>query len=108
DLIDHEQMPGITATGVERLRQFVAMMHGAFSDLNVSMGDVIIDGDKAAIRMTISGKHTGDAMGFPATGKNVRVEGIDILRFANGKVVEHWGISDQAGMMMQLGLIPAP
>ncbi len=108
DMVDHEQMPGISGSGLERLQQFIAMFHSAFSDLKMTTEDVVIDGDRAAIRMSISGRHTGDAMGFPATGKSVNVEGIDILRFANGKCVEHWGISDQVGMMTQLGLIPGP
>jgi steroid delta-isomerase-like uncharacterized protein len=106
DLIDHEEMPGVTGSGSERLAQFVAMFHSAFSDLKMTPLDTIIEGDRAAVRFNVSGKHTGDALGFPATGKSISIEGIDILHFANGKVTEHWGISDQVGLMMQLGMMP--
>jgi predicted ester cyclase len=47
-------------------------------------------------------------MGMPPTGKRAEVEGIDIVRMANGLQVEHWGIYDAAGMLQQLGVIPAP
>jgi predicted ester cyclase len=45
-------------------------------------------------------------MGLPPTGKQIALEIIDILRLANGKVVEHWAVRDQMGMMQQLGLVP--
>jgi len=38
----------------------------------------------------------------------VTITAIDILRFENGKIVEHWGNQDLLGMMQQLGVIPAP
>jgi predicted ester cyclase len=46
-------------------------------------------------------------MGNPPTGKPVEIDVIDIVRFEDGKVVEHWGIADQMGLMLQLGLIPS-
>ena len=47
-------------------------------------------------------------MGLPAPGKTVRMTAIDILRFEDGKIAEHWIESDQLGMLQQLGAIPAP
>ena len=55
-----------------------------------------------------NGTHTGNFMGVPATGKQIAIEAIDILRLVDSKVVEHWGVMDTFGLMQQLGVIPAP
>ena len=47
-------------------------------------------------------------MGIPATSEQATWTGIDIVRIANGKLVERWGERDFLGMMQQLGVIPAP
>lgn len=57
---------------------------------------------------TMRGTHRGDFMGLAASGKKIEVKGVDIVRFANGKAVEHWGWNDDYTMMMQLGMLPAP
>jgi predicted ester cyclase len=45
-------------------------------------------------------------MGIPATGKEIVVRGINVLRVADGKVQECWACTDILGMMQQLGVIP--
>jgi predicted ester cyclase len=45
-------------------------------------------------------------MGIPPTGKPVAMQGIDIVRIANGKIVEHWATFDQFGLLQQLGVVP--
>jgi len=45
-------------------------------------------------------------MGRPPTGKTIDVDVFDVVRPRDGKVIEHWGVADQMGMMLQLGLIP--
>ncbi len=55
-----------------------------------------------------AGTHSGEFMGIPATGKEVKISGIDITRFENGQSAEHWGQWDVAGMMVQLGVAPPP
>jgi predicted ester cyclase len=59
------------------------------------------------IRQTWSGTQKGEFMGIPPTGKSVSIGVIDIIRMADGKVMEHWGQMDSMGMMQQLGAIPA-
>jgi predicted ester cyclase len=63
------------------------------------------EGDKTWARVTFHGSNTGDFMGHPPTGKSVTYEAIDICRYANGKMVEHWGVVDMLGMMQQLGVV---
>jgi predicted ester cyclase len=64
-------------------------------------------GDKAVVRVRITGTHEGEFMGVPPTGKRIDVQGIDIVRFGDdGKAVEHWGVTDAMTMMQQLGAVP--
>ena len=102
DVIEHEG----DAQGSEGLKQTVTMFRTAFPDLQFSVDDMIAEGDKVASRIMMRGTHKGEFMGIPATGKTVAIEGIDIIRFANGKAVEHWGVFDNAAMMEQLGVAP--
>lgn len=88
--------------------QSMAMFRAAFPDLNITVEDVIAKGDKVWAYTTMRGTNTGAMMGMPATGKKVEVKGFDIVRFVNGKAVEHWGLNDDLKMMMQLGMIPEP
>jgi predicted ester cyclase len=54
------------------------------------------------------GKHKGEFMGIPATGNQLDVPTADVLRFENGKVVEHWGVTDSGAMLMQMGVVEMP
>ena len=106
DMVDHDLMPGV-APGLEGMKNLMNMFLGAFPDLHATIDLLIAEGDLVAGRMTNTGTHTGDFMEIPATGKQVKFTEIHIVRIANGKAVEHWGNSDDMGMMQQLGVIPA-
>jgi predicted ester cyclase len=90
------------------LVQTVTMLRTAFPDLQITVEDIIAKGDKVWIYTTTRGTNKGEFMGMKATGKKIDVKGLDIVRFVNGKAVEHWGLNDDYTMMMQLGMIPAP
>ena len=83
-------------------------MHSAFPDLQMNVEDMIAEGDKVVARVRMSGTHQGEFMGIDPTGNRVEISGIDILRVADGKIVEHWGNFDDLGMMQQLGVIEQP
>jgi len=68
----------------------------------------IAEGDKVVVRGTMTGTHSAEFMGIPATGKQVKISGIDVTRFHEGQSVEHWGQWDVAGLMQQLGVMPPP
>ncbi len=108
DLVEHEAPPpGMEGLeGIEVLRQFVKVSRDAFPDLQFTVEDMIAEEDKVASRYTMRGTHQGEFMGVAPTGNRVEVTGIDIVRFEGGKIVEHWGNSDELGMMQQLGLVP--
>ncbi len=100
--------PGQPAMNIEAYKQVGIMFRTAFPDLHDEVLDQIADGDKVVTRTVSTGTHTGEFQGIPATGRPVRVEGITIERFANGRIIERWDQFDQLGMMQQLGVIPMP
>jgi predicted ester cyclase len=99
---------GYNLVGLESIKQFYKGLWAAFPDSRVTIEDVIAEGDKTAVRYTFSATHQGDFMGIPPTRRKVNVDGVTILRFANGKCVERWGQMDMLGLMQQLGVISPP
>ena len=106
DFLDHDrENPTHDRDGA---KQFAAMARSAFPDVAAKVEDLIAEGDRVVARATISGTHNGEFMGVPPTGKRITFTCIDILRCADGKIVEHWGEADNVGMLQQLGVIPTP
>jgi steroid delta-isomerase-like uncharacterized protein len=97
----------IDATGAELLKQVWAMLLRIYPDIHLTVHDVIAEGDKVVTRNTVTGTHQGEFMGVAPTGKTVTYDEIFIFRFADGRVVETWGVVDVYAQMRQLGLIPA-
>ena len=105
--VSHSFPPGLPP-GREGLKAFVGAFHAAFADGHILIHQMVAEGDTVATRLTFQGTHTGDFMGIPPTGKQVAVPAMDMARYADGKLVEHWGGPDQMSLMQQLGVIPAP
>jgi predicted ester cyclase len=101
-------VPGFPPSDREGDKQLIAMFRAAFPDLHFIIEDQIGEGDKVVHRLTARGTHQGDFMGIPPTGKQIIGTGININHFAEGKVVESWGIIDMMGLMQQLGVVPSP
>lgn len=106
DFFDHTNPPGMQH-GLEGHKQIVALFSRAFPDVKWTINDMIAEGDKVAIRVRLDATHQGDFFGIPPTGNRVSVEGMHVLRCANGKIAEHWGTNDDLGLMRQLGVVPA-
>jgi Predicted ester cyclase len=92
----------------EGTKTFHAMLRGAFPDLHVTIDDAIAEGDKVVLRTTSHGTMKGEFAGMPPSGKSATWAAIYTLRFANGKIVEYWGVNDQLSMLQQLGFVEAP
>jgi steroid delta-isomerase-like uncharacterized protein len=107
DFVEHEELPPGIPRDREGVIQLTSMLRSAFPDFKATIDDIIAEGDKVVIRQTWSGTQKGEFMGIPPTGKSVSIGVIDIIRMADGKVMEHWGQMDSMGMMQQLGAIPA-
>lgn len=95
----------VESTGAEAIKQLWAMLLTAFPDLRVHVEDVIEQGDKLAVRNTVTGTHQGPYMGLAPTGKSVSYGEMFVVRFVDGRVAQTWGVVDVAAQMKQLGLI---
>ena len=80
----------------------------AFPDLTITVEDLIAEGDRVASRTTLRGTHDGELFGAPPTGRALTVPMMSIERIAAGRVAEHWRVSDELGLLRQLGLAPPP
>lgn len=92
--------------GAEGIKQHVAALRASFHDFHLFLEDMIAEGDKVVSRWTGGGTHSGEFMGVPPSGKQIKITGIIISRIAEGKIVEEWESSDQLGMLQLLGVIP--
>jgi steroid delta-isomerase-like uncharacterized protein len=88
--------------GPEGFYAFYDRLNAAFSEFRVTIHDTIVEGDRVCVRWSCRCKHTGDALGMPATQKDVHVTGMSILRVANGQMVEGWQNWDMLGMLEQI------
>ena len=104
NLLTPHIMAGIPE-GIEGARAAHQIMLTGFPNYQTVIDDLIAEGDKVVARITLSGTHTGNFMGIPATGKHVEFTGIYIARIADGKIVEHWGEEDGVSLLMQLGVL---
>lgn len=107
DEVHHWGIGGDT-TGVaafsDRLRLFLA----AFPDIAFTVDLVVAEGDLAASLWTATGTHAAEWQGIPATGREVTWSGINIFRFACGKIAESWGEADHISLRQQLGATDVP
>lgn len=105
NFVEHNPFPG-QGPGAEGVKRVFTELRQAFPDLHVVVDDLIAEGDKVVMRSTMTGTHKGTWMNTPPTGKQIKVEAVDIVRMSGGKATDHWGVTDALTMMQQLGLIP--
>jgi predicted ester cyclase len=98
--VDHQPAPG-QAPGAEGVKQFVTAMRAAVTGLQVTVEHIVAEGDKVVAHVSMRGKHTGELMGMPPSGKDVTMRVSDLVRMENGKAVERWGVEDMSGLSGQ-------
>ncbi len=92
--------------GHEGLVGMIHVFRTAFADLRATVNHQIADGDDVASLATFRGRHVGELMGIPATGREVEFTAIAISRCRDGRIVEEWELIDTAGLMRQIGALP--
>lgn len=106
DFVDHGPMGDMT--GRETFKQLVAQWRSAVPDVHCEVSNVIVDGDDVAWLVHTTGTHTGDGLGFPATGKSFTTVSANIGRLRDGLAVEHWSEQGMFPMLTQIGILPMP
>ena len=107
DVIGHGQAQHDTDVGLEEFRRFAKDLLRAFPDMQVTIDQIIEQGDKVVARWTATMTHKGDFLGFAPTGRKATVTGTSIQRMSGGKIVEGWDNWDQLGLLVQIGAVPA-
>jgi predicted SnoaL-like aldol condensation-catalyzing enzyme len=105
DYVDHGPMGDLA--GIESFKQLVAQWRSAVPDVHCELSQIFERGDLVGWLVHTTGTHTGDGLGFPATGKRFETVSANIGRMRDGKAVEHWAEQGMFPMLVQLGMIPA-
>lgn len=106
DCVNHEAPPG-TPGGLEGMKQTMLWLRQVFSDLRWEIHKVVAEADTVALYCTLHGRHTGELMGIPPTNRPVAFRQVHLVRFLDGKSIEHWALRDDLTLMRQLGVVPA-
>ena len=91
-------------TGPAGVTRIITELRAGADDFHLSIEDVSVTGDTVWARLRGTGNDTGGQLGRPPTGKPFAITVIDIARFEDGRMVEHWGVPDRLGLLLQLGL----
>ena len=107
DAYDHS--PLASEKGSQGFKKIITSFRAAMPDLKMSIEDKVFSSDRVVHRWKVMGTHTkAPLFGVPASGKKIALTGITIVRMKDGKIAERWTQLDQMGLLMQLGIIPAP
>lgn len=102
DFVNRSAPPGAPSGPERMLFTFNRMLRPALPDLSVEIHDQIAEGDKVTTRKTIRGTHRGELLGIAPTGKCIEIDVIDIVRLANGRYAEHWGVNTLPSVLTAL------
>ena len=111
DFVEHQfespQHPA-RVTGSASAARIISELRTGSDDFHLAIEDVSVTGDTVWARLRGTGTDTGGQLGKPPTGKSFAITVIDISRFVDGRMVEHWGVPDRLGLLLQLGLFGRP
>jgi predicted ester cyclase len=105
DVVLHGYPGGLQ--GRDGLRAFHEALWAAFPDARLTVEDLVVETDRAALRYRLQGTHSGSYLGVAPTGLGFDVEGLTLLRLAEGRVVEEWHSPTELAILRQLGAVQA-
>jgi predicted ester cyclase len=108
DCLEHQDYGPNHPRGPEGVKAVITSLHHAFPDYRLSIEAICAQSDLVWTRNVATGTHHGPFFGYAPTGRSMRVTVFDVLRVVGGKVVEHWGLPDRLGALVQLGILQPP
>jgi predicted ester cyclase len=105
DCVNHDTPPGVPQ-GFEGVRQTMLLLKSAFADQRYEVHRLIGEGETVVIECTLHGRHIGEFMGIPPTGRDIALRSVHIVRYRDGREVETWALQDRLGLLQQLGAVP--
>ena len=106
DMFDHSAEAMGWAAGRAGFIQHIEWLHGSVSDIAVAIDDMIAEPDRVVVYWTLSGAHTGEFFGVPATNKTFAASAISLLTFTEGQLSEYMVRPDRLSLLQQLGVFP--
>ena len=94
--------PGSILTGPEEFKTIHRTFCGAFPQQKIAVEDLLAEGDSVAIRWQATLTHSGDHLGFPASGKTVTLAGSSVIVVKDGQIIEGWNYMDLGNLFQQL------
>jgi len=108
DAIEHQDFGPDHAAGPDGVKAVIESLHRAFTGFRLDIQHLAADGELVWLHLHGSGTNDGSFMGHPPTGQPLSIDVFDLVRVVDGKVVEHWGVPDRLGALLQLGLLRQP
>ena len=105
EFLRHDPGLPFEVRGPEGVKKLADALHPGIPDMDLPIEDVIAEGGKVLVRLRVKGTHGGDLMGVPATGKPIDIAVLDLFQFQDGKLVEHWALLDNLGLLRQIGVL---
>lgn len=104
EVFSHDSFPG-QAPGAKGVRDTMNLFKAAFPDKKIVFNEILGEGDKVMVKVTVTGTHRGEFMGMPPSGNAISFEEVIIFRFENEKIVEHWSVADALSLLQQVGAV---
>lgn len=108
EIVEHQDYGPGHAPGAAGVKAVVTSLRRAFPDFRLEIEDLVVAGDTVWTRNVATGTNDGPYMGHSPSGRKFRIYVFDVLRVVGGRVVEHWGVPDRVGVLVQLGAFSRP
>lgn len=105
DYVNHSPSVPDPRPGAADLKPIVRAMRTGIPDLRYEMLDTVVGQDKVAVHVRVTGTHTGPLFGIPPTGRRIDVRQMQIEWLRDGRIAQHWRVTDELGLMRQLGVV---
>jgi predicted ester cyclase len=106
ELVEHQfGLEGEGLSARENVKKAITDLHGFLHGLHYTFDDIVSVGDTVWARMTATATHGGPFLGIPASGRPVKITVVDVCRFKDGQMVEHWGVPDRFAVLAQIGAL---
>ena len=104
---DYRRRSGPTdeGQGLTEFKASIIAARSAFPDLTTTIDEIVVDGDRAAVRWHSGGRHDRPFLGVPPTHRQVQVSGATFAHFQSGRIVEEFVTWDPRALLSALGII---
>jgi predicted ester cyclase len=101
EFVSHTRPPELPE-GPQGVKDFFQLFREALDELDLSIDEMVCDGEWVCVATTTCGVHAGELLGMKPTGRRLEIHGLDMIRVREGLIVEHRGLTDTVGLLRQL------